>query len=41
MFANVGWGEMLLLVIVGLVVLGPERLPGAIQWTATTVGKVR
>jgi len=29
MFANVGWGEMLLLLVVGLVVLGPERLPGA------------
>ena len=31
MFANIGWGEMLLLVVVGLVVLGPERLPGAIR----------
>lgn len=41
MFANVGWGEMLLLVVIGLVVLGPERLPGAIQWTARTVGQVR
>ena len=41
MFANVGWGEMLLLVIVGLVVLGPERLPGAIQWTATTIRRAR
>jgi sec-independent protein translocase protein TatB len=41
MFANVGWGEMLLLVIVGLVVLGPERLPGAIQWTAATVRRAR
>ena len=28
MFANVGWGEMILLVVIGLVVLGPERLPG-------------
>ena len=25
MFANVGWGEMLVLVIAGLVILGPER----------------
>jgi sec-independent protein translocase protein TatB len=41
MFANVGWGEMLLLVVIGLVVLGPERLPGAIQWTANTVRQVR
>ncbi|MDT5223471.1 MAG: sec-independent protein translocase protein TatB, partial [Mycobacterium sp.] len=33
MFANIGWGEMLVLVVVGLVVLGPERLPGAIRWS--------
>ena len=41
MFANVGWGEMLLLVMVGLVVLGPERLPGAIAWTAGTIRQAR
>lgn len=41
MFANVGWGEMLLLVVVGLVVLGPERLPGAIQWSANTIRQAR
>ena len=41
MFANVGWGEMLLLVVIGLVVLGPERLPGAIRWTTGTIKKAR
>jgi sec-independent protein translocase protein TatB len=41
MFANLGWGEMLLLVIIGLVVLGPERLPGAIRWTSSTVKQAR
>ncbi|MCV7229875.1 Sec-independent protein translocase protein TatB [Mycolicibacterium komossense] len=41
MFANLGWGEMLVLVIIGLVVLGPERLPGAIRWTANTVKQAR
>ena len=41
MFANVGWGEMILLVVVGLVVLGPERLPGAIRWTAGTIRQAR
>lgn len=41
MFANVGWGEMLVLVVVGLVILGPERLPGAIRWTATTLRQAR
>jgi sec-independent protein translocase protein TatB len=40
-FANLGWGEMLVLVIIGLVVLGPERLPGAIRWTAGTVKQAR
>ena len=41
MFANVGWGEMLLLLVVGLVVLGPERLPGAIRWTSGAVRQAR
>ena len=41
MFANIGWGEMLLLVVVGLVVLGPERLPGAIRWTSGALRQAR
>ncbi len=41
MFANLGWGEMLLLVVVGLVVLGPERLPGAIRWTTGAIRQAR
>lgn len=41
MFANVGWGEMLVLVVVGLVVLGPERLPGAMRWTSTALRQAR
>ena len=41
MFANVGWGEMLLLVVIGLVVLGPERLPGAIRWTSGVIRQAR
>jgi sec-independent protein translocase protein TatB len=40
-FANVGWGEMLVLVVAGLVILGPERLPGAIRWTAGAVRQAR
>lgn len=27
MFSSVGWGEVLVLVIVGIIVVGPERLP--------------
>src|SRR6202012_1718687 len=41
MFANVGWGEMLVLLVVGLVVLGPERLPGAMRWTASALRQAR
>jgi sec-independent protein translocase protein TatB len=41
MFANIGWAEMLVLVVVGLVVLGPERLPGAIRWTAAALRQAR
>jgi sec-independent protein translocase protein TatB len=41
MFANVGWGEMLVLVIAGLVILGPERLPGAIRWTSNSLRQAR
>ena len=41
MFGNIGWGEMLVLVVAGLVILGPERLPGAIRWTTTTLRQVR
>jgi sec-independent protein translocase protein TatB len=41
MFANIGWGEMLVLVIAGLVILGPERLPGAIRWTSNTIRQAR
>ena len=41
MFANVGWGEMLVLVIAGLVILGPERLPGAIRWASNAVRQAR
>jgi sec-independent protein translocase protein TatB len=40
-FANVGWGEMLVLVIAGLVILGPERLPGAIRWTSSALRQAR
>jgi sec-independent protein translocase protein TatB len=41
MFANIGWGEMIVLVVVGLVVLGPERLPGAIRWSTGALRQAR
>ena len=41
MFANVGMAEVLVIVIVGLVVLGPERLPEAARWLASTIRQVK
>ncbi|WP_042907715.1 twin-arginine translocase TatA/TatE family subunit, partial [Mycobacterium avium] len=34
MLGSLSWEHMLVLVVVGLVVLGPERLPGAPPWAA-------
>ena len=41
MFESVGWGEILVLIIAGLFILGPERLPEAASWLAKSVRKVR
>ena len=41
MFENVGWGEMLVLVVAALFILGPERLPEAAAWLGRTVRQVR
>jgi sec-independent protein translocase protein TatB len=41
MLANVGWAEMVVLVVVGLVILGPERLPGAIRWSTNALRQAR
>ena len=41
MFDSVGWGEILVLVVAGLFILGPERLPGAAAWVGRTVRQVR
>lgn len=31
MFSNVGWGEILVIFILGLILIGPERLPKVIE----------
>lgn len=41
MFTNVGWSELLVLGVVALVVLGPERLPEASRWLASAIRKIR
>ena len=38
---NIGWGEFLILVVFGLLILGPERLPSAAAWLGRTVRQVR
>jgi sec-independent protein translocase protein TatB len=38
---NISWGEFLVLIIAGLFILGPERLPGAASWLGKTVRQVR
>ncbi|MET7771207.1 Sec-independent protein translocase protein TatB [Nocardia sp. NPDC005366] len=41
MFSNIGWSEMLILLVAALVILGPERLPGAVRWTTRSLRQVR
>ena len=41
MFDSVGWGEILVLVVAGLFILGPERLPEAASWLGRTIRQVK
>ena len=41
MLANLSWEHLLVLVVVGLVILGPERLPGAMRWTSNALRQAR
>jgi sec-independent protein translocase protein TatB len=38
---DISWGDFLVLIVAGLFILGPERLPGAAKWLGQTVRKVR
>jgi sec-independent protein translocase protein TatB len=40
-FDSIGWTEILVLVVAGLFILGPERLPGAAASLGRAVRKVR
>jgi sec-independent protein translocase protein TatB len=41
MFDSIGWGEILVLVVAGLFILGPERLPSAAAWLGRSLRQVR
>ncbi|MGH3877140.1 MAG: Sec-independent protein translocase protein TatB [Actinophytocola sp.] len=41
MFDSIGWAEILVIVVAGLFILGPERLPEAAAWLGRSVRKVR
>ncbi|MGI9281156.1 MAG: Sec-independent protein translocase protein TatB [Endozoicomonas sp.] len=38
---DIGFTELLLIAVIALVVLGPERLPGAIRTTAYWISKIK
>jgi sec-independent protein translocase protein TatB len=40
-FDSVGWGEILVLIVAGLFILGPERLPSAAAWVGKSIRQVR
>jgi sec-independent protein translocase protein TatB len=40
-FDSVGWGEIVVLVVAGLFILGPERLPSAAAWVGRSIRQVR
>lgn len=41
MFSHVGWGELALLAVVGLVIFGPDRLPKVIRDAGRLVRELR
>lgn len=38
---DIGFAELLVVAVISLVVLGPERLPGALRTTGLWVGRIR
>jgi len=40
-FDSVGWVELLVIIVAGLFILGPERLPSAAAWLGRTIRQVR
>jgi sec-independent protein translocase protein TatB len=40
-FDSVGWGEIIVLIVAGLFILGPERLPSAAAWVGKSIRQVK
>jgi sec-independent protein translocase protein TatB len=40
-FDSIGWGEILVLIVAGLFILGPERLPSAAAWVGRTTRQIK
>jgi sec-independent protein translocase protein TatB len=40
-FDSIGWSEILIIIVAGLFILGPDRLPSAAAWLGRNVRKVR
>jgi len=40
-FDSVGWGEIIVLIVAGLFILGPERLPAAAAWMGGAIRQVK
>ena len=38
---DIGFSELLLVGVIGLLVLGPERLPGAVRTASLWIGRIR
>ncbi|MBO0852282.1 MAG: Sec-independent protein translocase subunit TatB [Nocardia sp.] len=41
MFGGIGWPELFIILVAALVILGPERLPGAVQWVMGAARRCR
>ena len=41
MFENLTWTHLAIIAAVGLLVFGPDRLPGAIRWSAAALRQLR
>lgn len=40
-FDSVGWGEIIVLIVAGLFILGPDRLPSAAAWVGRSIRQLK